>query len=185
MKSIIFTCLILFSSVMMSQNDKQEQDIKKNEASLNVFNLLVFKCLDFSYEHYLNDESGAGISIMMSLEGEERLDKGGPYYFESFMVTGFYKFYFGQKPNSGLFSELFTSFTQGIYDDYYDDALSNYSYRREDFSQFAVGLTIGVKYRSKQGFVGSVFGGVGRNFLNTDKTPAVTPRVGITLGYGF
>ena len=53
MKSIIFTCLILFSSVMMSQNDKQEQDIKKNEASLNVFNLLVFKCLDFSYEHYL------------------------------------------------------------------------------------------------------------------------------------
>ncbi len=175
MKSI-FYLLALCSTIAFCQEEPSAKTIRNNEASLNIGNLLIFKAIDLSYERYLNEESGVGASLLISLGGDKRFSDDGPYYYESFALTGFYKFYFGDRPNSGFFSELYLIYSRGKYD-------VNATY--EKFSQLAVGLSVGIKFRSKLGFVGSIYGGVGRNFLDTKNTPEISPRLGITIGYTF
>ncbi|MGA0041795.1 MAG: hypothetical protein ACO3HC_01925 [Flavobacteriaceae bacterium] len=184
---VLVISFLICSSAVFSQNEPSEEIVKNNEASINVFNLLIFKALNVSYEYYLNEESGVGGSVLLSLDGDKRFNNDGPFYYESFALTGFYKFYFGRRPNSGFFAELFTMYSNGSYDVdyYYNESTFENQVFYKDFSQFAFGLSVGAKYRSKLGFAGSIYLGVGRNFLDTEDTPALSPRLGITLGYTF
>jgi hypothetical protein len=56
----------------------------------------------------------------------------------------------------------------------------------DDLSQtgFALGVSVGGKFVSKEGFTTEVLLGFGRNLTNSTFSEAV-PRVGISLGYRF
>lgn len=65
---VLVISFLICSSAVFSQNEPSEEIVKNNEASINVFNLLIFKALDVSYEYYLNEESGVGGSVLLSLD---------------------------------------------------------------------------------------------------------------------
>ena len=67
------------------------------------------------------------------------------------------------------------------YYDYYDDTPSITTE-----TDFSLGISVGGKWVTKNGFTAEVFGGVGRNLFNNenDLIP-VAGRIGVSLGYRF
>ena len=45
-----------------------------------------------------------------------------------------------------------------------------------------LGLAIGGKFLTKNGFIGEIYIGGGRNFINTDKIDGGYPRIGVSIG---
>lgn len=195
MKTTCFTILaLLLTSFGFSQTSYGEftDDFPKNEFQINAFNLLIFSALDLSYEHIINDESSLGVSMLISLDGTDRLgDYDKPYYYEGFALSPYYRIYFGNKPYAGFFVESFVIFSKGHYD-YYSwedtgcyDCLTiddRYSpYKIKPFNELGIGFAVGAKFLTRRNFSVSIFGGVARNFL-TSHGPGVAPKVGISLG---
>ena len=63
-----------------------------------------------------------------------------------------------------------------------DNGLFNATY--EDVTGLALGISVGGKFVSKQGFSTELLLGIGRNFLESENNEAVG-RVGISVGYRF
>ena len=55
----------------------------------------------------------------------------------------------------------------------------------EDWSQFGIGVTLGWKFVSSNGFVVDIHGGGGRYFGDTTNAPGGFARIGVNLGYRF
>ena len=65
---------------------------------------------------------------------------------------------------------------------YIDDNFGFYEIR--DYTDFALGISVGGKFVTKRGFIAEIYLGIGRDLLgNTDVE--VVGRGGISLGYRF
>lgn len=166
------------------------QENYTSEKSINAFNLLIFKTLDFTFERYIDQESSWGMSTLLSLEGDSRFNGDNPYYYESIGVTPFYRLYFGNRAYEGFFVEGFGNLSFGLQDswDYYsypDCYTCDYVYNSSDhirsFTSFNIGLSLGRKWVTKKDITFSVIGGIGRAIF-TDKGPGFFPRLGISIG---
>jgi hypothetical protein len=175
---LIFTTFVSFS---------QEEESKKrsNEAKLNVFNALIFKSLDLTYEYLINDESAVGLSFMVNLNDEF---SDGPTYNEEYSITPYYRHFFSSKYAMGFFIEAFGMFNKQEIDDYYYyDYIEEPDITLRQSNNFALGFSLGGKFVSNKGFIFEFFGGIGRNLFTSndyDSTEFV-PRLGISLGYRF
>ena len=179
---LLFTTFICFS---------QEKEIKKksNEVKLNVFNALIFKSIDLTYEYLINDESSVGLSFMVNLNNDF---SEGPDYNEKYAITPYYRHFFSRKYAMGFFIEAFGMYnTQeyNYYDDeyYYDDYIQKLDNNSKQTNNFALGFSIGGKFVSRNGFVFEFFGGVGRNIFSSNEqyNYEFVPRLGVSLGYRF
>lgn len=170
------TIIIIFTSIV---SFAQENEIKKrsNEVKLNVFNALIFKSLDLTYEYLINEESSVGLSFLVNLNNDFN---EGPDYNEKYAVTPYYRHFFSRKYAMGFFIEAFGMYNnQELY-------IADSSYNGPS-NNFALGFSLGGKFVSSKGFVFEFFGGIGRNLFssnNSDSTEFV-PRLGISLGYRF
>jgi hypothetical protein len=176
---------ILFIVIASFTIQAQEEPFLKNEIRINAFNLLMFKSLDLSYERALNDESSVGINTMFSLDGNSRFNKDAPYYYEGFTLTPYYRLYFGKKNNAGFFAEGFIMLASGQYDYYHYETFESYDYQLHNFTDLAVGFSIGVKFLSKRNFVGNIHAGVGRYFIEDEYAPSVVGRFSVSFGWRF
>lgn len=148
--------------------------ISKHELKVNAL-YLVLGLPEVSYEYIINEESAVGISAAFSVEENMGLD---------FMMTPYYRIYFGKKPAAGFFLEGNAAvFSErevfGIYD--------NGNYYEEEDKAFGAGLGLGIgaKFMTKSGWIGEILGGLGRNFIEKDRISEIYPRFGITLGKRF
>lgn len=166
------------------------QDSYTSEKSVNAFNLLIFKTLDVTFENYIDQESSWGISALLALEGDTRLNGYDPYYYESVAITPFYRLYFGNQPYSGFYVEGFGNLSFGKVDRwYYDydycyecDYVYNPSNSIKSFTAFNVGLSLGKKWVTKKDITFSVFAGIGRALAVSNEGPGFFPRMGISIG---
>ena len=194
MKTTCCTILALFLTTFgFSQSNYGEytDDSPKNEFQINAFNLLIFSALNLSYEHIIKDESSLGVSMLISLDGTDRLgDFDSPYYNEGFALSPYYRIYFGNKPYAGFFVESFVMFSKGHYGYYSSDTncydcltvVGSYStHMLKPFTELGIGFAVGAKFLTRRNFSVSIFGGVARNFL-TSHGPGVAPKVGVSLG---
>jgi len=72
-------------------------------------------------------------------------------------------------------------------DDFYDydsivDSVS--SYKEENYTDLAVGISAGFKAVSRRGFVAEIYAGIGRDLLGNSDLEVVG-RGGISLGFRF
>ncbi|GGD51875.1 DUF3575 domain-containing protein [Muriicola marianensis] len=189
MKRFFFASL--FVMMMVSASSAQDpapasSDVTgtaQNELKLNVFNLIAFKFGDITYEAIINEETSFGVGLLFRI-GEYDEDIG---YDRSFSLTPFYRKYFSKGYASGFFVEGFAMLNSGNEDVYaeFDEQTGNLIRSDEKYTDFALGVSIGGKFISKRGFLAEVYGGIGRNFLNSDFAPEVVPRGGISLGFRF
>jgi hypothetical protein len=173
MKSTIICTALLFSMSIFAQSEKDEKH--KNELKLNI-PTSIGGYIDGSFERLLNDEAAMGVSIGFSLEDD--IDY-------KLSIVPYYRFYFGKKRAAGFFVEANGS----LYLEEYETptTLMNDMIIINSKSTFGAGLgmAIGGKFINSKGWVGEIIGGVGRNFLNTEKISGTYPRVGLSIGKRF
>lgn len=177
MKKLIPVVFILFVGCQLyAQQNKQlsetEKSFDRHELKLNaLYSILAIP--EISYEYILNDESGIGASVLVGLNDDTDLN---------FAFTPYYRFYFGKKPAAGFFLEGFGMYSN--LDDVDFDGFFSTSNNGKKTDDFALGIALGGKFLSKNGFVGELYLGVGRNLFGNHYDEAVA-RVGISIGKRF
>lgn len=191
MKKAILILTILCSINMFSQEEIETTPVKHHEIKLNVFNLIAFKTVDFSYEYLLNSESSIGISALFNLQDSKSdfLEDGNGFaYEEQLAITPYFRYFFSGRYASGFFMEVFAMYNeQEDYDEIYD-SFNNFIGGEESTSNnLAVGMVVGGKFASKKGFIFEGFGGLGRNLVisNEEVGTELVPRIGASFGYRF
>ncbi|WP_460220653.1 DUF3575 domain-containing protein [Psychroserpens sp. MEBiC05023] len=183
-KSILFSLLVLVSTVMFAQDDSTDSDDMiqpKNEVKANAL-YLVLGAFDVSYERLLNEESAVGLNVVIPFDEDIRDDL-------NYFISPYYRMYFGKKYASGFFLEGFgllssvnerNSFLTG------NPLDPTFVTREETETNFALGIGLGGKWVTNSGFIGELNLGLGRNLTNTgDDSDDFVGKVGITVGYRF
>lgn len=181
---ISIVTLLLFSIITFAQSE-EKPIVKQHELKANAFNLIIFKSVDFSYEYLIDSESSAGVSLLFNLQD---FDDDGPYYYEEFAFTPYYRRYFSSKYAWGFFLEAFGMYNiQKDYDGFYNQNNNVYTNSDEKSNNISFGISVGAKLVSRKGFIFEFFGGAGRNIYssNEDFATEIVPRLGATLGYRF
>ena len=176
MKKIILLIVLLHFSNSYSQKTKDTLEIKKNELKINVASF-IDRYPEFTYERLINDETAFGLSVGFSIENNTELDNTTNY---NFSIIPYYRVYFGKKPAAGFFIEANSPFFSQKYIEG-----SFFNNQSESGLGFGLGLSIGGKFMTKSGWVGEIYTGLARSFINTDKIRELYPRAGITIGKRF
>ena len=176
-KIILITSLFSFLIYAQSQN-RDSSEITRNELKFNSGYLLL-EYVEISYEALLNEESGIGISLGAPLNNA--IDY-------KFAAIPYYRLYFGGKPAAGFFIEANAALIKQ------EVRTPNTGFigfifepvnvvERDEFTA-GLGLAIGGKFLTKKGWIGEIFAGGGKNFLNDDASGGY-PRFGIKIGKRF
>ncbi|MCH3881153.1 MULTISPECIES: DUF3575 domain-containing protein [Tenacibaculum] len=165
MKKLLIVITIFISSFSQAQQ----------EISVDLGDALAMKTLELTYEYYINPQSSVGVSALFNFEGRTSDFR----YNEDRMITPFFRHYFTNNQNWNYFGEVFLGVNTGE-DEVEIDGITSY----EDYTDGALGVSIGSKYVSSGGFVVAIHGGIGRNMFGS-ASPIIVPRVGVNLGYRF
>ncbi|MGY5352250.1 DUF3575 domain-containing protein [Wenyingzhuangia sp. IMCC45533] len=171
MKKILFALFILVGMNLSAQN---------HQVKVDILDILVLRTLDVSYENQLNDEASLGLSVFINFEPKENSFR----YNEDFQITPYFRQFISQKGAFDLFGELFGSLNFGETDEKKDSS-GVVTEESENYTDFALGLGIGAKHVSKNGYVFEINAGIGRNLFNTDVSKQFVPRLGISVGKQF
>lgn len=155
----------------------------RDEIKMNILNLIAFKYLDVSYERVIDEESSFGVAALINLGNDDDIFD----YLREFSITPYYRRYFSKGYAKGFFVEGFGMINQSsdeFFSDFNEFGDSN-GFTAEKYTDFAVGVSLGGKFISKRGFVAEVYGGIGRNLLNSNNVVEVVGRGGISLGFRF
>lgn len=166
MKKLFIVIAILTASFTQAQ-----QEIK-----LDIFDALVLKTVEVSYEKYIDETSSFGISALINFEKNSADFK----YNEKRALTPFFRHYFTSDSNWNFFGEGFFSLNFGEK----EIAMLGSPNVYQDYTDGALGVAVGLKYVSEGGFTVDVYGGAGRN-LFSENSPIVVPRTGVNIGWRF
>lgn len=183
MKKIELLCIAVFMSFYsLLAQDAPQSDLDRDELKINVTNLLIFKFADASYERLLDEESSFGVGLLVNIGNDEDIFD----YYRKFSITPYYRRYFSKGYAGGFFIEGFGMLNSGEEDIYIFDDITFESERiGENYTDFALGISIGGKFISKKGFVAEIYGGIGRNFFSSEFSPELVGRGGVSLGFRF
>ncbi len=177
----IFLSLVCLATVAgQAQNNSGLQP--KNEIKANVFSLLALSHAEIGYERLLNDKSSIGVAVMFDIDQSD--DDNFLDISREFSITPYYRHFFSGGYAKGFFVEGFMMYNEG---DGFDSIFGIADEPNEDrnYSDLALGVSVGGKFVTSGGFMVEVYGGFGRNFLDADFAPEILVRTGVALGYRF
>ncbi|MFD2562470.1 hypothetical protein [Aquimarina rubra] len=198
MKQTLIAFIILFSfqiSFAQDQSDLPRRDINKNELSINPFNIVAFGALDLGYERIISENSSLGFDFFYRLADEDNdeddydlIDTDGVFDKEIAFTTRF-KYFFGSRIARGFYVEAFGMLSSGEHENYVEvfDDLGNFISAgdvEEEYTDFALGFSVGGKFVTRNGFFIDLGFGIGRN-LFSNKSPEIILRPNLYLGYRF
>lgn len=169
MKKILFLLLFIPAIGFAQESSDTLEKTKKHELKINGLGLITSEWIDVSYEYLINSESSFGMAVQVGLDDTNGL--GDDY--RTFSLTPYYRRYFSKGYAKGFYVEGF-----GMLNTNED------SFLRTTTTHFALGISVGGKFVSKNGFTLDLYGGIGRNLGNSSNVEAVG-RIGIALGYRF
>lgn len=183
---IVVLCFLLLPGISIAQEDiiqdNDQQELDRDELKINVFNLIAFEFADFSYERLINEEASFGLGLLFKVGGVDDSDD----FYRTFSLTPYYRRYFSKGYASGFFIEGFGMLNSGeeeIFD--FDEQAGELVLSGDNYTDFALGISVGGKFISSRGFIAEIYAGIGRNFFNTDISPEIVSRGGISLGFRF
>lgn len=181
MKKILPILLFCVSTIAFSQEDTLPQDTdKKHEITINALTLIVSEWVDLSYEYLINKESSFGVDLQFGLDDTNDFDT-----YRTFSVTPNYRRYFSNKYARGFFIEGFGMLHS--YKDFFNYDFNTGNSDTKTQTDFSLGVSVGGKWVTENGFVAEIFGGIGRNLFNNNDyySTDIAGRVGISVGYRF
>ncbi|MCT4699014.1 DUF3575 domain-containing protein [Tenacibaculum haliotis] len=179
-KILIITILFsIFNTNAQTGNEiKGNQLERKNEIKLNAY-FTALGLFEVTYERSLNRKSSLGITGLYTFSKKYDEDT-------NFLISPFYRRYFGKKYTSGFFTEGFA--TIGSVDGKQLTDLNGNLTLNEgpDVVDLSLGLSLGYKWTTKNGITFEAIFGMGRNLFNDDKTDHnIINRHAINIGYRF
>ena len=176
---IIVTLFAFFTVKAQNQKDTIGKPYgKKNDVKLNLY-FTALGLFEATYERNLNRKSSIGITGLYPFSQKNDEDT-------NFLISPFYRRYFGKKYASGFFIEGFGTFgsTDGKQ---LTDMDGNLTLNEgSDVLDFSLGLSIGSKWVTKSGIVFEALWGMGAHLFNSNKTDHnVVNRRAISIGYRF
>lgn len=181
MKRISTAILVLgvFFGVQ-AQEESSTGYLNKHEFRIDALEILAIPNLELNYEYVISKYSGVGATMNISLDNEfNELQK--------FSFAPYFRQYFLNKKEygaRGLFVEGLLQFASGdgFINRDFDGTVFNSG---DDWFDMGVGIAIGQKWVSENGFIFEISAGGGRYLLNTDDSPGGFFRGGILIGYRF
>jgi hypothetical protein len=180
------TTTVVTTTSIPVEEKKSEVIDKKNEFRVDPFYMVFAGALNVNYERIINEESGAGISFLIS---------NGKDINTTFSVSPYYRFYFGKKTAAGFFFEgfaMYSSFKANeIINQNNNTGIIFYGTQIKEVtkSDFAIGFGLGGKWITRKGVIFELNTGIGRNlFGDYDKYESgtqITGKGGISIGYRF
>lgn len=194
MKTILnFVLICCFCFVTFAQDNQTSDsekrlneftDAKRHELSLDVTAALAIPALQPRYEYILGRYSGLGVDLFFDLSNDNTYSE-----LEKFSVTPFYRQYFFSKEDygaKGFYGEGFLkAYTYETND--YLDIFPSQGINEETYFETALGVSIGWKWVSNNGFMIDVGFGLGRNlgFSSEPDRIEVILRGGVHFGWRF
>ncbi len=188
-KLTTIVCLVI-SAMTFAQEDTDDQPVnlndinnKKHEFRIDVLETLALPALDISYEYVLSKYSGVGATININFQDEDS------DFRQEFAFTPYYRQYFFNKKDygaRGFFAEGLLQYASGENGDFLfgEDVLDESE--RGTWNKFGVGVAIGQKWVSRNGFVIELSLGGGRYLSDDDGvSPEGFFRGGVSFGYRF
>lgn len=187
MKNLFFIIIMACSSLTFAQEDETPTLDKlnsKHELRIDGLEALAIPNIEINYEYVISKYAGAGAAVSFSLD--ESFSE-----YQKFAITPYYRQYFLNKKEygaRGLFIEGLLQFAIG--DSYSSDFVETSPGFFEtvddgDWFDTGIGLAIGQKWVSNNGFVFELSGGAGRYLLDSDDSPDAFFRGGFLIGYRF
>ena len=183
MKKLLLLSLFSISICSFGQ-DKFASKSTKDEVKINALQLIA-GAFDVGYEHVLNEESAFGVSFFLPITDN---------YDTNFMLTPYYRYYFGAKPASGFFMEGFGSLNSMDDTITVTEVTNSVSYsidKNKTITDFAFGIGLGGKWISRKGVTFELNLGFGRNLFSKynsndyDRSYEVIGHGGVSVGYRF
>lgn len=194
--ALLITVLSLQFANAQEQNQQQTDTVasplslKKNEIRFDVVSLITKLRFHVSYERFLNKDFSVGLSASLAESNkakndfEENFNKTLPEY----ELNPFVRYKLSKSEKNYYFVEGFLSFNGGKYKllEHIYDGTNNYIAAVDHrYTDLAVGGAVGYKLYFSNKFCVDLFVGVGKNLLNTEKSPTYVQRVGANFGYRF
>ncbi|MBU3743013.1 MAG: DUF3575 domain-containing protein [Sediminibacterium sp.] len=181
-KSFLLSIILIsttYSCAVFGQNNFRMMENNFNKPVKNEirFNMLssMLGLLELNYERFLSDNSGLGVSTVISLENKDNATIRS-------MAVPYFRVYFGNGFASGAYIEANAAVAREVYPYYTYNSngmgWSNKTYQYE--TTFGLGTSIGYKMVRRNGIVGEFSLGLGRLFGNS--YAELYPRVGICIG---
>jgi len=183
-KQIVLAVVLLISLSAFSQKThrvmgwKISKDIPQNELKLNLGTTIFGSFPEITYERILDSDISVGASAGIALDED--------LYAYNFTLIPYVRWFFGgnaenlQKYGAGFFIEanggLFTVDSDELF---YENGA--YGSRSETETGAGLGMALGWKYLTRNNWVGELYFGAGRDFVND----GAYPRMGITIGKRF
>ncbi|MCL5247789.1 DUF3575 domain-containing protein [Cellulophaga sp. 20_2_10] len=179
MKKKYLIIVMLFSVFAVNAQNDNSGNEKKNEVKLNVL-LPLAGTFEATYERIINQKSSVGISALYVFNNENSNED------TNYMISSYYRKYFGKKYASGFFAEGFGMLSSIDGKKIYDTDENLTFTKGSDVIDFSLGIGLGSKWVTKSGFIFEVNAGWGKLLFNADKTDHTqVARLGLNLGYRF
>ena len=191
-KNVLIVLLGLTSAALWAQVGQPQTMLnqiadRKHELRIDAIEALAIPNIEINYEYVLSRYSGVGAAINIGLEQNFNEEQG-------FALTPFYRQYFLNKKEygaRGLFVEGMLQFALG--NDKFTEEIENapagsepaFQTREESWFNTGIGIALGQKWLSNNGFVFELSIGGGRYLLSPDFGPEAFFRGGLLVGYRF
>lgn len=180
------TLLLLLTTSVISFAQEKEKTIKKHEIKINALGL-IFDRVDISYEYLINNESSFGVGTLFSFDHDLTVFDN----YKTFSLTPYYRRYFSKHYAKGFFIEGFGMFNRYKVISYHYEGNDDYDYTTSTkyLNNIAIGVSVGGKFVTENGFVAEIYLGFARNFIKHSEKyyydNKIIGRGGISLGYRF
>ena len=177
----LYLLLICSPFWIQAQDQPSVQNYRQQEIKLNGLNS-IFGIPEITYEHMLNRESSVGLSFAYSFT--DRIN-------QNYILTPFYRLFFGKQPASGFFVEgglMIWSEEELNFFPRNPLLTDNRFFSNNNNLQNSIGgeVAIGWKLIDPEGWHIEFVVGFSRSFINRDFVFDQTiPRIGISVGKRF
>ncbi len=197
MKKISYL-LVLFLSVgaFAQSNETTATDTivspilaKKNEVKVDVLNFAAFGKLGISYERFLNQSFSVGITGMFFNKKSKTDDflTDDTRTLIDYQVIPYVRYAMSKSATNLYYIEGFINVNGGEYKELttLNNGAADYIViTKKDYSDVALGGSVGYKLYFKESFVLDLTLGIGKNLFQ-ENSPSTVARLGINLGYRF
>lgn len=194
MKKLALLAVFFFQFANAQQQDSTEVvspiALKKNEVRLDVVSLITKMRIHLSYERFLNKDFSVGLSASLSESNKEKkdFDENFDRTLPEYEIIPYVRYSLSKSQVSYYYVEAFASANGGKYktkERFVEGGNGYYQAVENTYFDVALGGAVGYKLYFKEKFAVDLFVGMGKNLLNTDKSPELVPRVGASFGYRF
>lgn len=162
---------------------------KKNEVKIDVLNLVAFGKLAISYEQFLNKDFSIGITGVIFNKKSKTDDfiTDDTRTLIDYQVIPYVRYALSKSATNLYYLEGFLNINGGEYKELttLNNGAADYVLiTKKDYSDVALGGSVGYKLYFKESFVLDLTVGIGKNLFQ-ENSPSTVARLGINLGYRF